>query len=107
MRDDRSIVRKLPPLPGSLDGRNTERASWAESAVDTFQAATGTDDCDALADLLGDLMHLCDRRQSIEAFDDALERARGMYAQEAPPVGSESDGGECDKESRDNDVKGA
>jgi hypothetical protein len=41
---------------------NPKRAKWAQQVIDTHMAATGSDDCDALGDLLANLMHLCDQR---------------------------------------------
>jgi hypothetical protein len=51
-----------------------------------FQCVTGTDDEDALGDLLCDLMHWSDRNNY--DFDLALARAQGNYEEEtsAPPV---------------------
>jgi hypothetical protein len=65
---------RLPPSP---DGKNDLRAAWAASAVRTFQDATGTDDEDALCDLLCDLMHWADRHR--QDFEAALERGRDHY----------------------------
>ena len=71
----------MKPDPDKL---NLERAQWAEAAVRTFRAETRADDCDALADLLCDLMHLCDARAPADGwqFDAALERARAYYVDE-------------------------
>lgn len=69
----------LPPDP---DGRNRERASWANFAVAAFRVSTGTDREDALTDLLADLMHLCDQEEKWSDFDCELERARGHYQEE-------------------------
>jgi hypothetical protein len=46
--------RHLPPDPERVNGR---RSLWAALAVRRFQRATCTDDGDAVADLLCDLMH--------------------------------------------------
>lgn len=67
-------------LPPDIDGMNKERAQWAKVALDAFQLHTGVDDEDALADLLGDLMHLSDREPF--DFEAALDRARDHYAAE-------------------------
>jgi hypothetical protein len=67
----------LPPDP---EGKNADRAEWAGSALRHFQCTTGTDYEDALGDLLGDLMHWCDRNNF--DFEAALERARGHYEAE-------------------------
>lgn len=64
----------LPPDP---DGKNGARAGWAGLAITAFQQATGTDDEDALSDLLGDLLHWCDRNNF--DFDAALSRGRWHY----------------------------
>lgn len=66
---------------------NNDRARWAQAAVDTFQAETGTDKDDAIADLIADLCHLAD-----SYGQDALEEVRRglrMYADERdfPPDG--------------------
>lgn len=72
MKDD-----ALPPDP---EGQNDDRAKWAGVALDAFQSETGADDCDKLGDLLGDLMHWCDRNN--QEFEWALDRAREYYRQE-------------------------
>jgi hypothetical protein len=60
---------------------NGDRAEWAAIAVETYQGETGTDDEDAVADLLCDLMHLsdADHVKGVLAFDEALRRARFHY----------------------------
>lgn len=68
---------ELPPDPERMNGR---RAAWAGRAVAEFQHATGTDDEDALSDLLADLMHWADRNNY--DFDAALLRGRDHYAAE-------------------------
>jgi hypothetical protein len=67
----------LPPDP---EGMNDDRAAWAEHAMAAFQVATGTDDEDALSDLLADLMHWADRAKY--DFDAALIRGRDHYEAE-------------------------
>jgi hypothetical protein len=80
----------LPPDP---DKMNEDRATWAMTAINAFQERTGTNLEDALSDLLCDLMHLADRRETfrdpaddpeciIEEFDAALQRARQHYGDE-------------------------
>jgi hypothetical protein len=81
MNTSTSTDSKLPPDPEGLNG---DRAEWAARALRTFQAATGTDRDDALADLLGDLMHLADRDGY--DFDRELKRARQFYAEETTPL---------------------
>lgn len=49
------------PLPADPENMNDDRAAWAEAALNEFRRVTGTDDEDALGDLLCDLMHWCDR----------------------------------------------
>ncbi len=72
-----STQQQLPPDP---EGMNGDRAKWAAVALATFMAETGTDDEDALGDLLADLMHWSDRNNY--DFDDALDRARCHYEAE-------------------------
>lgn len=67
-------------LPNDPDNMNIPRAEWAEAALSTFMGCTGTDQEDAISDLLADLMHLCDRTGP--GFDTELERARGNYQAE-------------------------
>jgi hypothetical protein len=68
---------KLPPDP---EGMNDSRAEWAGKAIAALQLATGTDDADALGDLLADLMHWADRNDY--DFEAALSRAQGHYEAE-------------------------
>lgn len=70
----------LPPDPENM---NNDRSDWAEQAILRFQACTGADRGDALCDLLGDLMHWCDRADF--DFNEELERARMHY--EAETIG--------------------
>jgi hypothetical protein len=73
-------VTRIWSLPPDPEGMNDDRAKWAAAALRQFQSATGTDLEDALADLLGDLMHWCDRNAVI--FEDELSRARFHYQAE-------------------------
>lgn len=83
-QDDRaSKMRILPPDPEDM---NDERAEWAEEAVNRFVNTTGTDRSDALADMLSDIMHWCDRNHT--DFDKELERARSYYAEETDDIGT-------------------
>lgn len=75
---------KLPPDP---EGMNDRRAAWADMAIRAFQEATGTDDEDALGDLLTDLMHWSDRNNY--DFESALCRAKGHYEAETAAIDSE------------------
>jgi len=62
---------------------NVNRAAWAASAVAEFQAVTGSDDEDAVADLLGDLMHLCARKsKKYGTFEECLRRAEEFFGYE-------------------------
>ncbi|MGA8763803.1 MAG: hypothetical protein WB562_13140 [Candidatus Sulfotelmatobacter sp.] len=68
---------------GDPDGQNRERSEWALVALAAFQNATGTDDGDALSDLLCDLMHLEDYiTGDFEGFESALNRAKRHYRDE-------------------------
>lgn len=71
----------LPPDP---DGLNGKRATWAGNALAIFMHDTGTDEEAALGDLLGDLMHWCDRNN--HDFETALTRAREHYSVETSEV---------------------
>lgn len=62
------------------DITNQDRAEWAYCALERFQDKTQTDDEDALADLLCDLMHLADR-DGLD-FDNELNRARNNHTEE-------------------------
>ena len=51
------------PLPADPEDMNDDRSEWAAEALSAFQRVTGTEDEDALGDLLCDLMHSCDRNR--------------------------------------------
>lgn len=76
----------MPPDP---DEMNDSRAAWAQAAVTEFQRATGTEDSDALADLLNGLLHLVDRRDHEPGwnFMQALRRALCQYTEEIEEKG--------------------
>jgi hypothetical protein len=79
--------REKPRLPPDPDGMNDDRSNWAGSAPAKFMEVTGTEEADALGDLLADLMHWADRKGY--DFDAALECARAHYHAETagePPV---------------------
>jgi hypothetical protein len=86
--DVRTLFVRQPPVTPVVpkivkpdpDEKNADRARWAEAALICFQIETGTDDEDALADLLCDLMHWCDREGY--AFKEALRRAKSHYGEE-------------------------
>jgi hypothetical protein len=69
--------RQKPGLPPDPDGMNDDRSNWAGSALAMFMQITGTEEADALGDLLADLMHWADRKGY--DFDAALECARTHY----------------------------
>jgi len=73
---------KLPPDP---DDQNDDRADWANTAIDSFMHATGTEINDVLSDLLADLMHWADRNN--QDFNAELARGNGCYKQETDPAG--------------------
>jgi hypothetical protein len=72
----------LPPDP---EGMNGKRAKWAGCALLRFRKLTGTDEPDALCDLLADLMHWCDRNG--QDFGQQLARAKEHYAAETTVEG--------------------
>ena len=78
---DDAVQEGLPPDP---EGMNEDRASWALHAIKAFQDATGTDECDAIGDLLADLRHLCDRmgHRFGDDFDAISDKSRRCYEDE-------------------------
>lgn len=76
------MTTNLPPDPEDM---NDDRAEWAAAALRQFQCTTGTDDVDALPDLLCDLMHWCDRNNC--EFETELGRARMHYEAETTGEG--------------------
>jgi hypothetical protein len=72
--------RKQVRLPPDPDGLNDDRSDWAGSALARFIEVTGTDEEDAVSDLLADLLHWCDRNNY--DFEAALIRGRGHYEEE-------------------------
>ena len=70
-------AKQQPPDPENM---NDGRAEWAAAALRHFQCTTGSEYDDGLSDLLGDLMHWCDR-SGID-FDAELSRARMHYEAE-------------------------
>jgi hypothetical protein len=79
----RKTRRNLPPDPENMNG---DRAEWAAAALRHFQCCTGTDYDDSVTDLLGDLMHWCDRN-GVD-FGDELARARRHYHAETDGKGA-------------------
>jgi hypothetical protein len=55
-----AMKNRLPPDPEKM---NHKRATWAAAALNAFKSITGTDEADALGDLLCDLMHWSDRNR--------------------------------------------
>jgi hypothetical protein len=76
---------QLPPDPENM---NNDRAEWAAAALRHFQCTTGTDYEDTISDLLGDLMHWCERNGV--KFDAELSRARRHYEAETDDKGTPS-----------------
>jgi hypothetical protein len=74
--------RKLPPDP---DRQNDDRSEWAAVALKAFQAETGTEDEDVLADLLTDLIHWADRHN--RDFAQECDLARSRYRDETDAKG--------------------
>lgn len=71
---------RLPPDPECM---NDSRAERARVAIDAYCDDTGTNPCDALGDLLSDLMHLCDREaDTFGSFAEGLRRAHNHYHEE-------------------------
>ena len=70
---------KLPPDP---EGDNDQRATSATKAVKAYQKACQVETENAVADLLVDLMHLCDRVPRLGNFDAQLLRAYDNYEEE-------------------------
>lgn len=68
------MTKIMPPDPHN---KNDERAGCAGEALRQFQLVTGTDDGEALRDLLCNLLHWCDRNPF--DFEAALSHARRHY----------------------------
>lgn len=74
------LCKNLNDPKGDPDNQNDDRAAWAAAALQAFVQVTGTEGPDAMADLLCDLMHLCDRAPY--NFAAELQRAYGNYIAE-------------------------
>jgi hypothetical protein len=74
-----------------IDVTNEIRAAWAAEAIAAFQAVTGTDDCDAICDLIADLMHYANQN----AYDFEAELARGRFHYEAELIEEAEPGHVC------------
>lgn len=68
----------LLPLP--VDIKNKDRAEFATVATEAYMSVCPTDDCDALCDLLTDLMHKA--KAEGEIFGKELERAMMHFDEE-------------------------
>lgn len=68
------------PIPPDPDGQNKDRSDWAEIALEKFMYVTRCDRYDAVADLLCDLRHWCDRNGM--SFMEEFGRAMGHYKEE-------------------------
>lgn len=71
------VGHKVIPVRRTKEGIPTvqTRRRWADKAVKAFQAETGTEDGNAICDLVCDLMHLADGKRY-----SALEQVRrGIY----------------------------
>lgn len=78
-------VDTLNALPADPDGQNDDRATWAAAALAAFIGETGTDEDDALSDLLADLRHWADRKGKY--WDAEVNRAMGHYDAETTEGG--------------------
>lgn len=74
----------MPPDP---DEMNVKRALWVERAIEQFRKDTRTDLEDALADLLADMGHYCDRTG--ESLQKCIERAKYHYDAETEGNGKQ------------------
>lgn len=82
--DEMRAKLKGKPLPADPDGQNDDRAEWANTALVAFAKATGCDARDeAIGDLLGNLMHWCDRNG--RDFEKELQQGRDYYRAETAP----------------------
>lgn len=62
---------------------NEQRAAWAEEALVVFMKRTKTDDCDAVADLICDLAHLCNALpKQYGSMKEAIKHGMGNYRDE-------------------------
>jgi len=71
----------LPPDPEEM---NDKRSGWAGEAIRVFMECTGTDKEDAVADLVADLGHWCDRNGF--KFNHELARGVSMYEEEIEQI---------------------
>jgi hypothetical protein len=73
-------------LPTDPEGDNDRRARDAGTALEGFGEVTSTDDQDAVADLVTNVMHWCDRNGV--AFCSELKRAWRSYDEETECPGT-------------------
>lgn len=85
--------RRLPPDP---ERQNKNRSDWALEAIAAFQNTTNADDEDAVADLICDLAHMCDRFPEYGTLADAIRRAAMHYDEETSGRGKQFKGVTCD-----------
>lgn len=80
---------KLPPDPDDVEDEdmNGKRSEWAKAAVIAFVEATGSDLEDAVADLIADLGHFCDRHGMKLANE--IGRGEEMYRFETQNQGEQ------------------
>lgn len=62
------------------DPTNQDRADWAKVAVRAFQSVCRTDECDAIGDLMCNLLHLARERGLTP--EQVLDSARNRFVAE-------------------------
>ena len=81
----------LPPDADALAGGsvcdNDQRSGFAEKALKAYHKETGSDFETAIADLICDLGHFCDRHGLKLA--EEIDRAIGMYGEETHEKGEQ------------------
>lgn len=82
-----AIAKRLGGLPPDPDGMNEARSNNAKRTLSYFCNTFPTDWEDGLADLLTNLMHMCDRLPDNPKLDFLAElaRARRNYIAETSP----------------------
>lgn len=63
---------------------NADRAFWVKPAIEAFQQETGTDDENAIADLVCDLCHAA-RARGDDPIEEVKRGLRHFLAEEADP----------------------
>lgn len=79
------------PFDVDSEGMNSKRADWAGTALAAFQDVTGTDDGDAISDLVADLCHLCDREGATYGHSALKQIKRGLRAYESEITDTDPD----------------